>query len=34
MNVEQDTTSTPRPGTRPIIEITGLHKWFGEFHVI
>jgi general L-amino acid transport system ATP-binding protein len=34
MNVEQDTTSTPRPGTRPIIEITGLHKWFGEFHVL
>ncbi len=27
-------TKTDAPGTGPIIEIEGLNKWFGEFHVL
>ena len=29
---ENQTTSTPADG--PIIEINGMHKWFGDFHVL
>jgi general L-amino acid transport system ATP-binding protein len=31
----QQTSSEERPNAdRPIIEISGMHKWFGEFHVL
>jgi len=29
-----DTVSTDAPNSETMIEISGLHKWFGEFHVL
>jgi len=29
-----DTVSTDAPNSETMIEICGLHKWFGEFHVL
>jgi general L-amino acid transport system ATP-binding protein len=31
---ETISTTASDPGTDPIIQISGLHKWFGEFHVL
>ena len=33
MNETENQTTTPPPD-RPIIEINGMHKWFGDFHVL
>ena len=33
--VEETISTTAKdPGTDPIIQISGLHKWFGDFHVL
>ena len=29
-----DTNSTAVADEKPIIEINGMHKWYGEFHVL
>jgi general L-amino acid transport system ATP-binding protein len=34
MNLEISESVVGRPLDEPIIEITGMHKWFGEFHVL
>ncbi len=34
MNSEAKNTSEPDTGSRPIIQIIDMHKWFGEFHVL
>ncbi|MEJ2698815.1 MAG: ATP-binding cassette domain-containing protein, partial [Desulfuromonadales bacterium] len=34
MNEESTTAAAPSPESAPIVEITGLHKWFGDFHVL
>jgi general L-amino acid transport system ATP-binding protein len=34
MNDEQVRKNDKRPTGEPIIEIVGMHKWFGEFHVL
>jgi len=31
---DQRTQETPSSTDRPIIEIIGMHKWYGEFHVL
>ncbi len=31
---ETISTTTSDPGADPIIQISGLHKWFGDFHVL
>ncbi|MFW6240308.1 MAG: amino acid ABC transporter ATP-binding protein [Thermodesulfobacteriota bacterium] len=31
---ETSQAETPEPSSGPIIEIIGLHKWFGDFHVL
>ncbi len=34
MEDEQTTVVAPDPEAEPIIEIIGMHKWFGDFHVL
>jgi general L-amino acid transport system ATP-binding protein len=34
MNDDQTTAAAPSPEAAPIIEITGLQKWYGDFHVL
>ena len=34
MNTELTQNNTPASNDRPIIEIIGMHKWFGDFHVL
>jgi general L-amino acid transport system ATP-binding protein len=33
MNESEKMTATS-PSEKPIIEVTGMHKWFGDFHVL
>ena len=34
MNLETSKSVDDQPLAETIIEITGMHKWFGEFHVL
>jgi len=34
MNIEAKTEAVSKPSQESMIEITELHKWFGEFHVL
>ena len=34
MSPEATSTCAPRTGEDKIIEITGMHKWFGDLHVL
>ena len=34
MTDESASVSQTRPATEPIIQVIGMHKWFGDFHVL
>ncbi len=34
MNQEKDNTAAEKATDKPIIEIIGMHKWYGDFHVL